>query len=153
VTDPADEATRDERAPEIQLGIDLRARAERLIAAAEAFAKAAEMLFRILVRIAIWGGLAVIVLLAAIAALFVVVESSLSNGQDTRNRIVDCVEPSGQCFQNGQKQTADAVSGIDMFAAWSAACAVEPSIEHLPLEQRGGAVAKCAAAHLPKAGH
>ena len=41
----------------------------------------------------------------------------------TNERLIDCTTPSGECYKQGQKRTARAVSDIGKVAAYAAACA------------------------------
>ena len=44
----------------------------------------------------------------------------------TNQRLIDCTTPTGECYKQGQKRTARAVSDIGKVAAYAAACADQP---------------------------
>lgn len=49
-----------------------------------------------------------------------------SNTNRVTQAILDCTNPSGKCFQNGQSRTADAVGNINKVVVLAAACARVP---------------------------
>lgn len=42
--------------------------------------------------------------------------------QETANRVEDCTNPDGQCFQEGQRRTADVVANLNVVTQYSVIC-------------------------------
>lgn len=53
-------------------------------------------------------------------------------GRESRYLIIDCVEPQGQCFREGQERTGNVVKSINDVAIAAAVCAEEPKIKSEP---------------------
>jgi hypothetical protein len=54
------------------------------------------------------------------------VRGAQNDARATSARIVDCTSPGRDCFERGQKQTAEAVASINRVAVLAAACADKP---------------------------
>lgn len=74
-------------------------------------------------------------------------EINLHASQDARDRIVDCVDPAGTCFREGQARTREAVTTLNQVSELAAACA--PSYVTLPLSTRIAAIEACVLHNLP----
>lgn len=64
-------------------------------------------------------------------------------------RVLDCTEPKGQCFQDGQARTADAVANINQVIILASACAVGLDSD-LSVEDRQGEIQACVIDRLAK---
>lgn len=49
-------------------------------------------------------------------------------GAQTRGTLLDCVEPGGQCFKEGQDRTGDYIGDINKISVLAAACAQDPAV-------------------------
>jgi hypothetical protein len=56
--------------------------------------------------------IAFIVIVAQFTILVLLVDNART-GREARNRLLDCTVPSGKCFQEGQKRTAQVLVQID----------------------------------------
>lgn len=65
----------------------------------------------------------------------------LGGSKKARDLIIDCVRPTGQCYRDGQKRTAAAISSINQVSILAAACA--PNYVNLPLPERTAAIKAC----------
>lgn len=130
---------------ETLLGIDLRARAERLVAAAEAFAASANWLR----KAAIIGGSIAATAVLAVLVFAIAVFADLSAGHDARDQIVDCVQPTGTCYQQGQARTAQILTSVNEQGVIRAACAQE-EIKVEPISRRIDAIQACIAQQTQK---
>lgn len=54
---------------------------------------------------------------------------TLNATEDTLALIRDCTQPGGDCFERGQKRTADAVANINLAAVYAAACADRDGVQ------------------------
>lgn len=144
-------------AREVQLGIDLRERAERLIRAAEAFAQAAQTFRKIAVWAAAFGAVVLLGIGSVLVAVFVTLhatQASLDSGRGVRDQLIDCVQPGGNCYERSQQQTGEVVSAlvaaIDQDGIVRAACAQNEADVAEPIGARISAIDACVQAHLPK---
>lgn len=113
-------------------------------------------------RVIIWQRVAI-----AIAAMYIVGSLGLLvmnaiQGQQTRNTLLDCTEPTGKCAKEGQKQTASVIKQlIDANAAGdvstqrvviiAAACSESPDIRSEPNQvERIRLTEECVNAQLEK---
>jgi hypothetical protein len=58
------------------------------------------------------------------------------------DRILDCTDPKGKCFQESQKRTANAVGDINRVVVLAAACSVGLN-RHLPVAERQSRIQSC----------
>jgi hypothetical protein len=75
---------------------------------------------------------------------------AINSGHSLGHLIADCVQPSGQCFKDAQKRTADVVGSINKVSTLAAACAADPATSALPIAARIAAIDSCIRAHLTK---
>lgn len=133
-----------EQNAEMLLGIDLRERAERLITAAEAFAGSNVSLRRVAARVGIMLSAFIVLLLTAVLVFCIAVFADLHAGHDVRNQLLDCVQPTGKCYQQGQARTAEILDQVNNQGIIRAACAQE-EIAVEPITARIVAIAACIA--------
>lgn len=57
-------------------------------------------------------------------------------------RILDCTDPEGECYQQGRKQTADAVSDVNRVVVLAAACSIGLDRD-LPVSRRQIIIQDC----------
>jgi hypothetical protein len=63
--------------------------------------------------------------------------------QQTLDRVVDCTEPGGKCFNEGTERTASAVGDIGRLSVYASACAADPHLAGRTLEDRADAIERC----------
>lgn len=83
----------------------------------------------------------ILLLLAGIAGLLFLVNRNLDSGKSVRKTLLDCVQPTGVCYKQGQEQTAKLVGNLNQVSVLAAACA--PDYVRLPLPARIVAIEKC----------
>jgi hypothetical protein len=91
---------------------------------------------------------ALVVLTAGDVVITSLVFAQLHRAAEARTQIRDCIEPSGQCYKDGQTRTVKAIGTIQEGIALAAACA--PNFAGLPMQQRIMAIEKCIADGLGK---
>jgi hypothetical protein len=69
--------------------------------------------------------------------------STINAAKETLERVIDCTEPGGECYGDGQKRTAEAVADIGQVSVYASACAVDPALLEQSLEQRADSIEKC----------
>lgn len=67
----------------------------------------------------------------------------IANSKDTLDRVVDCTEPGGKCFNEGAERTAEAVGNIGRLSVYAAACAADRRLVDQTLEERADEIEKC----------
>lgn len=95
-------------------------------------AKLAKRRFRIQIALVIAGFL----------GLYIRQEYTLSASQDTRDQIVDCVVPTGQCYRDGQARTGQFLELLERESIVRAACAPNYTTVQ-PLKRRIAAIDAC----------
>lgn len=95
-------------------------------------------------------GLIVAAILTVGALVIARLGDDLANGAATRNQIVDCVQPTGKCFQRGQRQTGEVVGTVNQVSTLAAACAADPAVSALPIGPRIDAINVCIRDHYQK---
>ena len=81
------------------------------------------------------------IMFATIALVLGGVVAELNGSHAARDLIIDCVQPTGKCYQDGQARTAKAIGSINEVSVLAAACA--PNYVNLPLPQRVAAIEAC----------
>lgn len=123
-------------------------RIEQLVTASEQQTAASEELALAMVahqerarlaRRRFWITLALVVV--GFVGLYIRQEINLHTSKDVRDRIVDCVDPAGQCYKDGQARTAKIVGDLNRVSGLAAACA--PNFVSLPLPHRIVAIQRC----------
>lgn len=69
--------------------------------------------------------------LRAISAQQTDIKRGADAAQATNERILDCLEPAGECYQRSQQQTGDAVASINEISQYAAVCADRPGSQSL----------------------
>jgi len=80
-----------------------------------------------------------------LAVLAVITAQNSQRGKENRellNTIQDCTQPTGDCYQRGQKRTASAVSDINRVIILAAACSAGLPRD-LSVEQRQAQIQTC----------
>lgn len=77
-----------------------------------------------------------------IRASQVVNANARKSSDDTLHAIQDCTQPSGECFQRGQKRTASAVGDINKVVILAAACSVGLPAS-LTVDERQSSIQSC----------
>jgi hypothetical protein len=85
-------------------------------------------------------------LLAGIFILFLKVNDSLASGKSVRNTLLDCVRPTGQCYQDGQKKTAGYLGDLNRVIILAAVCAQKTADR--PLDEATQATQACVQSHF-----
>jgi len=67
---------------------------------------------------------------------------TLEATQKTLDAVEDCTQPTGECFQRGQKRTASAVGDINRVVILASACSVGLDTR-LSVEQRQAEIQQC----------
>jgi hypothetical protein len=57
------------------------------------------------------------------------IRTSQRANAETLRLIQDCTQPGGECYDRGQKQTADVVADLNRAAVYAAACADKPGVQ------------------------
>lgn len=61
----------------------------------------------------------------------------------TLREIRSCVEPSGKCYQDGQKRTGKAVNSIGQVTILAAACASDKNLVYMNVTDRAAYIQNC----------
>lgn len=99
-------------------------------------------------------GVVIALLLAGFGTVMIVllsttgkIKTTVDDGAATRHILTDCVQTTGKCYQDGQKNTATFIKNFldqqGKIISLAAACA--PDFVSLPLPQRVSAIQKCIA--------
>lgn len=67
--------------------------------------------------------------------------------QESSDRILDCTQPTGECFKDGQKRQAGALATVQQITILAAACSATVSPDE-PLARRIASITKCVNAGL-----
>jgi len=67
---------------------------------------------------------------------------TLEATQKTLDAVEDCTQPTGECFQRGQKRTASAVGDINRVVILASACSVGLD-QRLSVEERQQLISSC----------
>lgn len=67
----------------------------------------------------------------------------LHSSQETLERVVDCTEPGGKCFQRNTERTTEAVDSIGRLSVYASACAADPHLPGKPLAKRVHEIKRC----------
>lgn len=96
-----------------------------------------------------------VVVSLVLGAILVLVNQMSERGKENHRLLTtvqDCTQPSGKCYQDGQKRTASAVSDINRVIILAAACSagVPPD---LSVQQRETQIQSCVIERLSRAQH
>lgn len=68
----------------------------------------------------------------------------------TLREIRSCVEPTGECYQDGQKRTGKAVNSIGQVTILAAACASDKDLVYMNVTDRAAFIQNCIIEELRK---